>query len=61
MAKHRYTGTDTRELTDARGRRTVVEPGDIADLPDYSAPQPELWEPVAEPKKTPTTTKKGDD
>ena len=57
MAQHRYIGTEDRELIDARGRRVVVTPGDLADLPDYTAPQPELWEPA--PKKT--TTKKGDD
>ena len=56
MAQHRYIGTEDRELVDARGRRVVVTPGDFADLPDYTAPQPELWEPA--PKKT--TTKKGD-
>ena len=56
MAQHRYIGTEDRELIDARGRRVVVTPGDLADIPDYTAPQPELWEPA--PKKT--TTKKGD-
>lgn len=56
MAQHRYIGTEDRELVDARGRRVVVTPGDLADLPDYTAPQPEQWEPA--PKKT--TTKKGD-
>ena len=59
MAQHRYIGTEDRELIDARGRqvRVVVTPHRRpADLPDYTAPQPELWEPA--PKKT--TTKKGD-
>ena len=71
MAQHRYIGTEDRELVDARGRRVVVTPGDLADLPDYTAPQPELWEPA--PKlmsshtgrahsihSSKTTTKKGD-
>jgi hypothetical protein len=60
--QHRYTGTEDRELIDARGRRIAVATGDIADLPDHTAPQPELWEPVAPKTATaPTkTAKKGD-
>lgn len=50
MASFRLTADEAREVIDARGRRVVVQPGDLVDLPDYTAPQPELWEPAPKPK-----------
>lgn len=46
MAKYRFIGDEQRELIDAKGRRVVVVAGDIADLPDFTEPQPSLWEAV---------------
>lgn len=57
MARHRLIADEAYEVVNADGRRIVAQPGDLVDLPDYTEPQPELWEPAPAPhRKTKTAT-----